>query len=230
MRELLYDPISYRMRRYGIYHGDNHRNGCVDPVCQTEQRSNGHPFCLTCHNVGTCIPCSECKLLFFCSVHCRDQNKSHNAECKEFFQDIDDPTIENAIHKLFEFISKFPTIKELLKHAKHLDAEEILSFNGTFDCCKRCIVVDMLQKFDIESLRCVTDSKLQHATKNKFLHRKAAEAFDIMKKIPIIQEEFPSEIQTGLLKPLLLRFICIPYVYDEEQRNQTKLTHFPTKP
>lgn len=185
------------------------RDKCVLETYVTNAHKHliSNPFCLTCNKVGTRVPCTKCGLIFYCSTACQESNSDHRNECKEFFVQIADSDVRNAIHMMLDFIPMFKTMDEFVHRVEHFDEADVLPLAHAY-------------KLENIPKDCIKDIPLmqQIHEQNKEICEKADLAYEIIAKIPIIQQNFskPSRIQP--LKQLIMRFIYISLLKNDNNK------------
>lgn len=166
---------------------------------QTHQYLSRHPFCLTCHRICTCIPCKQCKLIFYCSENCRDQNQTHINECREFFQHISNETVKTVIQMLLEKISMFRNVQEFIKHIEASIQEKMsLKHDKKLSIGPNDKLSNLYHVMTIQS-----------ASYSDEFCEQAEMAYELITQIPIIQRSFNRKEKRVFLKPLIFYYLSV---------------------
>lgn len=171
----------------------------MDRQYQTQKHLASYPFCLICHRRGTSIPCNQCKLIFFCSGNCRNQNEMHGNECREFFQDIADLNMKAGIQMMLEKMSMFRNVQELVNFIETSISEEISAKHGGKHTITRN---DKLTKLDYIMT-------IKYASYGDEFWERVEAAYTLITQIPIIQRSFNKKEKRRFLKPLLFYYLSV---------------------
>lgn len=186
-----------------------------------EPNPTNNPFCLTCFKIGTNVPCQRCKLIFYCSIECRDNNCGHSNECKEYFLQISDSDVQRAIHMALDFISTFGTMDEFVNHILHSNGKDVqpsvneqkskIKIQNQGQKAARRQKITRSQKAARRQKAAVIPqdglNSIQTELQNETICSKSDLAYEIISKIPIIQKHVDEPSKILALKMLIMQFI-----------------------